>query len=118
MRAALDDLAAVAARTGAARRVAVLGDMLELGPASARSTPRSARHASAAGVDLLITVGPLADAIGSGSRASTARRDAGAAAALRRCCHAGDVVLVKGSRGVRLERVCEALETARGGPPA
>ena len=57
MRAALDDLAASAP----ARRVAVLGDMLELGGERGPGLHREvAAHASARGVELLVTVGPLA----------------------------------------------------------
>ena len=63
MRAALSDLDATAARTGAPRRVAVLGDMLELGPDERRYHRELGELASAAGVDLLVTVGPRAAAI-------------------------------------------------------
>src|SRR3712207_1059684 len=52
MRAALDDLAAAAP----GRRVAVLGDMLELGPESERFHREVGEHARAQGVDLLVTV--------------------------------------------------------------
>ena len=57
MRAAIDDLA----ETADARRVAVLGDMLELGPEAPRLHAEIGAHAQARGVELLVTVGPLAD---------------------------------------------------------
>src|SRR5205814_6170404 len=59
MRAALDDLAA----TAPGRRVAVLGDMLELGPRAAEFHAEIGRHAAERGVDLLVTVGPLSNAM-------------------------------------------------------
>ena len=63
MRAALTDLADTAARTGARRRVAVLGDMLELGEGRRDFHLALGDLADQAGVDLLVTVGPEAAAI-------------------------------------------------------
>jgi UDP-N-acetylmuramyl pentapeptide synthase len=111
MRAALDDLTETARQTGGARRVAVLGDMLELGPAEREFHVAIGEHASAAGLDVLITVGALAASIGDpfdGEQYAVA--DAGEAAALvPELLEPGDVVLVKASRGVGLELVAEAL---------
>ena len=102
MRAALDDLAAAAP----GRRVAVLGDMLELGPGSERFHRDIGEYARERGVDLLVTVGPLAAAM-DGDQAVA---DAGEAAALLpELLEDGDTVLVKGSRGVGLEVVADAL---------
>ncbi len=111
MRAALDDLAT---QEPAGRRVAVLGDMLELGPEEAAHHRGIGAHAEAAGVELLIAVGPRAaamlDAFGGEAHAVA---DAAAAAALADdVVGPGDVVLVKGSRGVGLEVVAEALVAA------
>ena len=108
MRAALDDLAM---QQPAGRRVAVLGDMLELGSEEAAHHRAVGAHASAAGVDLLIAVGPRSAAmLEAFDGASRAVPDAAAAAALADELVAdGDVVLVKGSRGVGLEVVAEAL---------
>jgi UDP-N-acetylmuramoyl-tripeptide--D-alanyl-D-alanine ligase len=107
MHAAIDELAASAP----ARAVAVLGDMLELGPDAPRLHRELGEHASARGVELLIAVGPLA--------AETARAFAGesrsvadaqaAAQLVAGLIGTGDTVLVKGSRGVGLERVVAAL---------
>jgi UDP-N-acetylmuramoyl-tripeptide--D-alanyl-D-alanine ligase len=113
MRAAIDDLA----ETAPGRRVAVLGDMLELGPQAPRLHRELGEHASARGVELLIAVGPLAaETAGAFAGESHATPDASAAARLApRLVRAGDTVLVKASRGVGLERVADALraETPR-----
>jgi UDP-N-acetylmuramoyl-tripeptide--D-alanyl-D-alanine ligase len=108
MRAALDDLAASAP----GRRVAVLGDMLELGPEERRFHAELGEQARAAGVELLVTVGPLAAgagaAFGEGGFHAVATAPE-AAELLPELLEPGDTVLVKGSRGVGLEVVAEAL---------
>jgi UDP-N-acetylmuramoyl-tripeptide--D-alanyl-D-alanine ligase len=111
MRAALDELAATARRDRRDRRVAVLGDMLELGETEHQLHERIGEHAAEAGVDLLVTVGPLARSIGAGYGGSAhSVPDAAAAAELvPGLLRPGDVVLVKGSRGVGLELVCRTL---------
>jgi UDP-N-acetylmuramoyl-tripeptide--D-alanyl-D-alanine ligase len=111
MRAAIDDLA----QTAPARRVAILGDMLELGPQSPRLHREVGLYAAAHGLDLLLTVGSLAAEMRSEfDGESYAVADATAAAELlRTLLGAGDTVLVKGSRGVGLERVAEALGAAQ-----
>jgi UDP-N-acetylmuramyl pentapeptide synthase len=108
MRAALDDLAASAS----GRRVAVLGDMLELGPAERRFHEEIGAHARTVGVDVLVTVGPLAERIGAGFQATAHHvPDARAASALvPDLLEPGDTVLVKASRGVGLEVVAQALQ--------
>jgi UDP-N-acetylmuramoyl-tripeptide--D-alanyl-D-alanine ligase len=110
MRAAIDDLA----ETASARRVAVLGDMLELGPDAPRLHREIGEHARAGGVELLVTVGPLAAQMREGfAGESYATPDAQAAAQLvAGMLREGDTVLVKGSRGVGLERVLEDLRCA------
>ena len=115
MRAALDDLAT---QEPTGRRVAVLGDMLELGPEEAAHHRAIGAHARDAGVEVLIAVGPRAAAMletfGAGEAHAVA--DAAAAAALAdEVVATGDVVLVKGSRGVGLEVVAEALSAERTG---
>jgi len=109
MRAALDDL--LAGSVPDRRRVAVLGDMLELGPQAREFHLETGRHADHIGVGLLVTVGPLAAAMAPAfSREVHCVADAREAAALvPTLVHEGDVVLVKGSRGVGLEAVCQAL---------
>jgi UDP-N-acetylmuramoyl-tripeptide--D-alanyl-D-alanine ligase len=108
MRSALDDLA----ETAPGRRVAVLGDMLELGSEERRFHREIGAHAAARDVDVLVTVGPLAaEMVTAFARAETySVADAPAAAELlERLLSPGDTVLVKGSRGVGLERVGQAL---------
>ncbi len=111
MRAAIDDLAG----TAPARRVAVLGDMLELGPQSPRLHREIGLYAAEQGLDVLVTVGPLAAEMRSEFEGeSYAVADAGAAAELlQTLLGTGDTVLVKGSRGVGLERVADALGAAQ-----
>jgi UDP-N-acetylmuramoyl-tripeptide--D-alanyl-D-alanine ligase len=111
MRAALDDLAVTA---GEGRRVAVLGDMLELGPQSARFHAEIGAHAAATGVDLLVAVGErsrgTAEAFEADGREAQVVADAAQAAALvPKLVRLGDTVLVKASRGIGLEAVAEAL---------
>jgi UDP-N-acetylmuramoyl-tripeptide--D-alanyl-D-alanine ligase len=114
MRAALDELA----ETADGRTVAVLGDMLELGEQAPELHRQIGEHARERGVDLLVTVGSLAGEMG-GAFAGKAYSvpDAQAAVGLLGglLCD-GDTVLVKGSRGVGLERVvgtlCGAQEAA------
>jgi UDP-N-acetylmuramoyl-tripeptide--D-alanyl-D-alanine ligase len=108
MRAALDDLAATA---GEGRRVAVLGDMLELGPEEGRFHAEIGAHAAAVGVDLLVAVGPrsAATAEAFGGETQIAPDAAAAAVLVPKLLRAGDTVLVKASRGVGLEAVAEAL---------
>jgi UDP-N-acetylmuramoyl-tripeptide--D-alanyl-D-alanine ligase len=107
MRAALDDLAA----STSGRRVAVLGDMLELGPDEVRFHEEIGAHARAVGVDLLLTVGPLATAMGPafGGQTVAVERADEVVSALRPLLAPGDTILVKASRGVGLEVVAQGL---------
>lgn len=112
MRAALTDLGR---RAPAGRRVAVLGDMLELGPDEAALHAELGTLAADAGVGLLATVGPRA-AVAAGGFDGPAVHFATAseaAQALPSQIEAGDAVLVKGSRGVGLEVVVAALQNPR-----
>jgi UDP-N-acetylmuramoyl-tripeptide--D-alanyl-D-alanine ligase len=107
MRAAIDDLAT----TTPGRKVAVLGDMLELGREAGRYHREIGEYAAENGVDVLITVGGIASEMAKTFAGEThAVPDADAAAELlEKLVRPGDTVLVKGSRGVGLERVAEAL---------
>jgi len=108
MRAALDDLAM---QETAGRRVAVLGDMLELGSGEREHHAAIGAHAAASGVELLIAAGPRSVAMLEryGGEAHAAADAAEAAALARKLVRPGDTVLVKASRGVGLEVVAEAL---------
>ena len=113
MRAALDDLTATADAGGHRRRVAVLGDMLELGPDERDFHFDIGAHAAAVGVDVLVTVGPLAAAMGERFHGESHNLPGAAQAAelVGELLEPGDVVLVKASRGVGLELVCRALSS-------
>ncbi|MGO9975282.1 MAG: UDP-N-acetylmuramoyl-tripeptide--D-alanyl-D-alanine ligase [Solirubrobacteraceae bacterium] len=120
VRAALQDLVQVSLRRRGSRRVAVLGDMLELGDDELEFHAALGSDATAAGVRVLVTVGSLASAIaqrfdGEHHHAADA---VGAASLVRELAAPGDVILVKGSRGVGLEVVCEALKAGASETPA
>ena len=103
MRAALADLAG---RDG--RRVAVLADMMELGPDEERYHREVGEVAAAEGIDLLIGVGDRAAAYVAGANGLAAVHVASVDAALEEVpalLADGDVVLLKGSRSMRLERL-------------
>jgi UDP-N-acetylmuramoyl-tripeptide--D-alanyl-D-alanine ligase len=103
MRAALDHLASL---SGAGRRLAVLGEMRELGPDAAAYHREIGEYARERGVELIIGVGEHA----SEYRPDQQVGDADAAAdALAAALGPADAVLVKGSRAVGLERVAEKL---------
>jgi UDP-N-acetylmuramoyl-tripeptide--D-alanyl-D-alanine ligase len=109
MAAALAELAADATAT---RRIAVLGDMLELGRDAPAYHEALGEQATDARVLLLVTVGPLArragDAFLGGEHLHAQDADE-AAAIIAPLLQRGDLVLVKGSRGVGLERVARRL---------
>jgi UDP-N-acetylmuramoyl-tripeptide--D-alanyl-D-alanine ligase len=105
MRAALDHLASLEIE---GRRLAVLGEMRELGEGAAAYHREAGEHARRRGVEFLIGVGELGGEYGPDRHVPDA--DA-AAAELRAALGPGDAVLVKGSRAVGLERVAEALRT-------
>jgi UDP-N-acetylmuramoyl-tripeptide--D-alanyl-D-alanine ligase len=112
--AALEVLAAEPAR----RRLAVLGEMRELGEEAARWHREIGRAAAVAGVDRLVAVGGYAEETVAGAReaglppprTAAFAEVAEAAEALRGELRAGDVVLVKASRAARLERLVAALQ--------
>jgi UDP-N-acetylmuramoyl-tripeptide--D-alanyl-D-alanine ligase len=103
MRAALDHLASLPTD---GRRVAVLGEMRELGPEAAAYHREIGDHARRRGVELLIGVGVLGGEYAPDAEVSDAEA---AADALAERLRPGDAVLVKGSRAVGLERVAEKL---------
>lgn len=115
--------AAVAALGLAAkgRRVAFLGDMLELGPQSAEIHEATAA-AVAPGLDVLVAVGAQSAALARGaSRGGLVQSaihafadSAAAVAAAPGLVRSGDAVLVKGSRGSRMDVIADALVAALG----
>jgi UDP-N-acetylmuramoyl-tripeptide--D-alanyl-D-alanine ligase len=99
------------------RRIAVLGDMGELGPSSDEAHLDAGRLAARLGIHWLLALGEQAERVASGAREagmSASRTHVGAshedlAERLRGELSAGDWVLVKGSRSMRMERVAELL---------
>jgi UDP-N-acetylmuramoyl-tripeptide--D-alanyl-D-alanine ligase len=110
MKAALKHLAATA---GDRRRVAVLGDMAELGPGAPGFHEEIGAEAARQGVAALVAVGELAHGYLDGASGVPVTRwapdAAGAVTAVEEVVQPGDCVLVKASRSVGLERVAEAL---------
>jgi UDP-N-acetylmuramoyl-tripeptide--D-alanyl-D-alanine ligase len=102
------------ARAGARRRVAVLGEMAELG-SDAAAYHRRVGEVAAENADVLVAVGGLARGyLGTGAAEERhARTVDEAIAVLDEIVRPGDVVLVKASRSAGLERVAETLAAAR-----
>ncbi|HYM30556.1 MAG TPA: UDP-N-acetylmuramoylalanyl-D-glutamyl-2,6-diaminopimelate--D-alanyl-D-alanine ligase [Candidatus Cybelea sp.] len=120
MRAAFDTLAS--ARPGPrGRRIAVLGDMLELGADAPRLHASLAADIEAAGVDLVFAAGAnmraLYDALPPQRRGHHAASAAELIPAVLAGLRPGDVVLVKGSYGSRMGGVVEALLALAAPPP-
>jgi UDP-N-acetylmuramoyl-tripeptide--D-alanyl-D-alanine ligase len=111
-------LEVLAGEKRAARKVAVLGEMLELGHASTAKHEECGRAAAQAGLRLLFTVGgqaarALANAAVSAGMSSSAvtyvERSEPAAELVKNAVRPGDLVLVKGSRGIRTDLVVDRL---------
>jgi UDP-N-acetylmuramoyl-tripeptide--D-alanyl-D-alanine ligase len=113
MRAALDYLAA---RAGARRRVAILGDMAELGRTAPGYHREVGEAAAQLGVAELLAVGELARGYVDGAAGVPSRWTPNVHEALRQLdevVRPGDAVLVKGSRSMGLEAVAEALAAVK-----
>lgn len=112
MRAALDALAAIGADPAVRRTVAVLGEMRELGEAGAAEHVGVGEYAARLGVDEVLVVGEAARGIhdGAGERSTFVPDNAAALSWLRERLGEGDAVLVKASRGARLDEVAAALQ--------
>jgi UDP-N-acetylmuramoyl-tripeptide--D-alanyl-D-alanine ligase len=112
MRAALEVLGRAQVK-GRGRRIAVLGDMRELGTRSGRLHADLARIAEESGVDLVYTVGEdieeLDNALSPARRGGHASQPSEAAALLAEIVRPGDVVLVKGSQAIGMAAVTRAL---------
>jgi UDP-N-acetylmuramoyl-tripeptide--D-alanyl-D-alanine ligase len=113
----------VAKEPRATRKVAVLGEMLELGAFSAPLHQDAGRAAAAAGLDALFVVGgeparALGEsAIAAGMAPATVtffEESAAAAPAIAAAIRSGDVVLVKGSRGIRTDLIADRIAEAFG----
>jgi UDP-N-acetylmuramoyl-tripeptide--D-alanyl-D-alanine ligase len=97
------------------RRIAVLGQMNELGVESDRGHRRVGEAAAREKIDFVITVGGIAAGIASAARdhgvkhALTPATTSEAAAILRSLARNGDTILIKGSRSVKMETILEEL---------
>jgi len=111
---ALRDLSTLGAR----RKVAVLGDMLELGDEEETYHEQAGRQAWENGWDILVTVGPLGRSIGRGAVSAGmdpecifSFPDADRASEhIKEIVKRGDLVLVKGSRGMQTEKIAARLK--------
>jgi UDP-N-acetylmuramoyl-tripeptide--D-alanyl-D-alanine ligase len=117
--AAIDTLARM---KGASRGTLVLGDMLELGPDAEKWHRLTGHKAGQAGLDRLFVHGSFATAVSEGAREAGMAPDrilvgdiTEISIALTQWLTPGDWVLVKGSRGMRMERVIAALQEWAGG---
>ena len=112
MRAALESLGETP-RTGLPRRIAVLGDMLEMGENSSQMHGDLAQPVDVAGVDVVFACGPhmreLYEALPDSRRGAYAEHSAGLETFLLETVRAGDVVMVKGSLGSAMGPLVEAL---------
>jgi len=116
LQAMVDALAAMKA----GRRIVVAGEMLELGPAAEEMHRAAGQHIAEKKIDVLVGVRGLAQAMVDSARSSGAHAEFVATPEeagewLAREARDGDVVLLKASRGVKLEKALEAWQAARKG---
>ena len=114
LNAMVDALAAMPAQ----RRIVVAGEMLELGPAGEQLHRAAGKHVAEKEINLLVGVRGLAQAIvdgasQAGTRAEFVATPEEAGEWLAREAREGDVVLLKGSRGVKLEKALEIWKARR-----
>lgn len=109
-------------RVGTGRRIAILGDMLELGPTEADLHAAIARHPGIENIAVIHCVGPrmkaLHQALPRGQRGEWADSASDFAPHARHLIDAGDVVLIKGSKGSKVSLVVDALRKLSQGPIA
>lgn len=115
LRAMVDALAAMKAK----RRIVVAGEMLELGPAGEEMHRAAGREMAARGIDFLLGVRGLAQPMVEGAKQAGARAEfvetpEQAGEWLARETRDGDVVLLKASRGVKLEKALETWKSRNG----
>ena len=109
---ALDSMVRSLAQIPAQRRIVVAGEMLELGPAGEAMHREAGKRMAQHGIDILLGVRGLAQAMVEGAKNAGVRAEfvstpEEAREWLRREVRPGDVVLLKASRGVRLERALD-----------
>ena len=118
MRAALAVLGAAATGKNG-RRIAILGDMLELGPAAPTLHAEIAEAIEASGADLAFLCGPLMknawDALPVRIRGAYAGDSAALESQVTRALTSGDTLMIKGSLGSRMGRIVEAVKKQSAG---
>jgi len=100
-----------------AKRIAALGDMLELGSLSEQAHLEMGKAAADSGLDLLVACGTLAHVVAKGAREAgmpeekvfTFAKSTDAGLFIQERLHEKDVVLIKGSQGTRMERITKEL---------
>jgi len=111
--AALDVLAGTKPSLPQGRRIAVLGDMKELGPTEVELHAALARHDGLDALAMVHCVGPLMrhlhDALPTDKRGEWHETAAELAPEMRKLVHAGDVVMVKGSLSMKMALVVDAM---------
>ena len=117
---ALNAMVDALANMKAGRRIVVAGEMLELGPAGEAMHREAGQHLAEKKIDVLLGVRGLAQAMVEGARQAGATADfvatpEEAGAWLARETREGDVVLLKASRGVKLEKALESWRASRDG---
>lgn len=107
-------------RVGAGRRIAILGEMLELGPTELELHAKIARHPGLSAVTTIHCVGrrmkALHAALPRGQRGEWVEEAAALIPHLRHFIDAGDIVLVKGSKGSKVSILVDALRKMGQGP--
>jgi UDP-N-acetylmuramoyl-tripeptide--D-alanyl-D-alanine ligase len=100
-------------RVGGGRRIAILGDMLELGPTEIELHAAIAKHPGLSAIHVIHCVGPrmkaLHAALPRGQRGEWVETAQELAPRVRSLIDAGDILLVKGSKGVKVSQVVDVL---------
>lgn len=117
MRSGLNVLGVIEPKTEGGRKIAVLGNMLELGDFAVDSHKNVGKWVKEEKIDCLVTVGDMAKNIATGAVDAGFDRDkiykydtnAEAISGLEQILREGDCILIKGSRGMRLEEIADAL---------
>lgn len=120
MKAAIDVLRAITVQKKG-RAIAVLGDMLEMGEWGADAHKKIGNYAAQKGIEILITVGKLAKYINYGAKEFGINEDRmfafnsniDAVNKLNEIFKSNDIILVKGSRGMKMEEIVYSLTSGR-----
>ncbi len=117
MRSGLNVLGVIEPRMEGGRKIAVLGNMLELGDFAVDSHRNVGKWVREENIDCLVTVGDMAKNIAAGAVAAGFDKEkihsfdtnAEAIFGLERILRSGDSILIKGSRGMKLEEIADAI---------